>query len=60
MLRTSNHMTDIAYNPRDLSDRLRRLATEFVCFSNFYGNYQSLPPAERRRFVLDQQKQPQS
>jgi hypothetical protein len=56
MLRTSNHLTDLAYNPRRLSDRLRRLAIQFVGFSNFYGSYQSLPPADRRRFVTDQQQ----
>lgn len=57
MLRTPNHIADIAQSSYGLSDRLLRLATEFVRFSNFYGNYQSLSPAERRRFVLDQQKQ---
>ncbi len=60
MLRTSNHVSDIAQNSQGLSDRLGRLATQFVRFSNFYGNYQSLPPAECRRFVLNQQKQPKS
>ncbi|MEO1067511.1 MAG: hypothetical protein AAFW95_00060 [Cyanobacteria bacterium J06638_6] len=56
MLRTSNHLTDVVYNPRRLSDRLRKLAIQFVRFSNFYGRYQSLPPAERRRFVIDRQQ----
>ena len=60
MLRTSHPMTDMARNSYSLSDRLCRLMTQFLRFSNFYGSYQSLPPSERRRFVLDQQKQPKS
>lgn len=60
MLRTSQPITNAAQHSHGLSDRLLRLGTQFLRFSNFYGNYQSLPPAQRRRFVIDQQKRPQS
>lgn len=56
MLRTPHSMADIAQASSGLSDRLRRLVIQFVRFSHFYGRYQSLPPAERRRFVIDEQK----
>ncbi|MGB3200743.1 MAG: hypothetical protein WBA99_07565 [Nodosilinea sp.] len=56
MLRTPHSMDGIARTSYGLSDRLRRLVTQFVRFSHFYGRYQSLPPAERRRFVIDRQK----
>lgn len=56
MLRTSHSMADIAQYSHGLSDRLCRLMAQFLRFSSFYGSYQSLPPSERRRFVINQQK----
>lgn len=57
MIRTSSTMSETIHSPQGMSQRLQHAMTQFWRFSRFYGDYQSLPPAERRRFVLDRQKQ---
>ncbi|MBE9159080.1 hypothetical protein IQ265_19900 [Nodosilinea sp. LEGE 06152] len=59
MLRTSSRISETVHNPQGLSQRLQNAIAQFWRFSSFYGDYQSLPPAERRRFVLDRQKRDQ-
>lgn len=56
MLRISNPVSKPVQSP-GLSHRLPKLLVQFWRFSQFYGDYQSLPPAERRQFVIDRQKQ---
>ena len=58
MLKAS-HISETVHNPKGLGQRLQSAITQFWRFSRFYGDYQSLPPAERRRFVIDQQKRDQ-
>ncbi|MGG6242478.1 hypothetical protein ACQ4N7_28010 [Nodosilinea sp. AN01ver1] len=55
MLRTS-HISETVHNPQGWGQRLQSAAAQFWRFSRFYGDYQSLPPAERRRFVIERQK----
>lgn len=55
MLR-ADHISKTVHNPRGWTQSLQNAMTQFWRFSNFYGDYQSLPPAERRRFVIERQK----
>ncbi|MGB3311525.1 MAG: hypothetical protein WBG32_11020 [Nodosilinea sp.] len=57
MLRTSNRISDTVQSSQGLGDNLRQIGIQFWRFSNFYGDYQSLPPAKRRQFALDRQTQ---
>lgn len=55
MLRT-DHIFKTVHNPQGWTQRLQNAITQFWRFSSFYGDYQSLPPAERQRFVIERQK----
>lgn len=59
MLRISSYRSETLHSSQGLGDRLQSAVTQFWRFCSFYGDYQSLPPAERRRFLIDQQKRDQ-
>lgn len=52
-------MSETVHNPQGWGQRLQNAMIQFWRFSSFYGNYQSLPLAERRRFVLARQNRDQ-
>lgn len=56
MLRSANSISNSVQKSQRLSRSLQKLIVQFWRFSQFYGDYHALPPSERRRFVIDQQK----
>ncbi|WP_035987968.1 hypothetical protein [Leptolyngbya sp. KIOST-1] len=57
MLRTSSPIAETPANRPTWGQRLRAAVVQFWRFSRFYGDYHSLPPTERRRFVVKRQPQ---
>lgn len=51
MLRVPFQLNDHEHNSLSLKSRLWKAVKAFWQFSNFYGEYNSLPPSERGKFV---------
>lgn len=57
MIWISNHLNRSINEHSEIQSCGVGLIKKIWRFSRFYGEYQSLPPAERRRFVTDKSRQ---
>ncbi len=54
MIWHSTNLNDVIRQPHETRPLAIRLIQKFWRFSQFYGEYQSRPPAERRKFAAEQ------
>jgi hypothetical protein len=57
MIRTFNYAVMTASERYGLRHYLQKAAVSLWRFSQFYGDYQSLPPSKRRQLVINKQRQ---